>query len=260
MWAEKTKRAVTGVFSAAALLSSLAGCVSPDVGVFSRGGDEMIFALGSRVRLVMKPIPPLASEINKDSRSARPGRAGARRVFWMSKFEVTQDEWECVMRSNPSAYRGEDYPVTNVSWDDCQEFIRRLNARTAGWVFRMPTESEWEYACHAGTTTFYYTGDSHEGVEKAAWISRNSILPCGPRPVGRKIANAWGLYDMHGNVAEWCADEPHPGLRTIRGGSHLDSANTCGSAISRVSARGDRRTSIGFRLVVETEAGGRVPE
>jgi formylglycine-generating enzyme required for sulfatase activity len=118
--------------------------------------------------------------------------------FYMGKYEVTQEQWESVMGKNPSDTKGAKLPVTDVSWNDCQEFIKKLNAKTDGG-YRLPTESEWEYACRAGTTTAYSFGDS---LTK----SDANINSGGSKAVGSYKANAFGLYDMHGNIFEWCED------------------------------------------------------
>ncbi|RLT20861.1 MAG: hypothetical protein DWI28_00430 [Planctomycetota bacterium] len=118
--------------------------------------------------------------------------------FYMGKYEVTQEQWESVMGDNPSKIKGAKLPVTEVSWLDCQEFIKKLNAKTNGG-YRLPTESEWEFACRAGTTTAYSYGDS---------ITKNDANVKGSfvKVVGSYKPNAFGLYDLHGNVWEWCND------------------------------------------------------
>jgi len=121
------------------------------------------------------------------------------RAFEMGKYEVTQAQWEAVMGTNPSYYRGPDRPVEQVSWNDVQEFLGRLNARNDGYRYRLPTEAEWEYAARAGAT-----GDYYGNLDEIAWHGRNSANQT--HPVGQKQPNSWGLYDMLGNVWEWCQD------------------------------------------------------
>jgi formylglycine-generating enzyme required for sulfatase activity len=176
--------------------------------------------------------------------------------FYMGKYAVTGEQWEAVMGKNPSEEKGAKLPVTDVSWEDCQEFIKKLNAKTNGG-YRLPTEAEWEYACRAGTTTAYSVGESL--TESEANIYGDSI-----KAVGSYRPNAFGLYDMHGNVWEWCEDwygnypegavmdpkGPSKGEdRMLRGGSFVNnnasrsrSSNRCGNTPSLRSRLG------GFRL------------
>ena len=130
------------------------------------------------------------------------------RPFYMGVYEVTQHQYERVMRKNPSHFKGPQNPVENISWDDAVTFCLTLSAlpeeKAAGRVYRLPTEAEWEYACRAGTTTAYSFGDNESELEQYAWFDRNSNNST--YPVGQKKANPWGLYDMHGNVREWCRD------------------------------------------------------
>src|SRR5262249_4981511 len=119
--------------------------------------------------------------------------------FEMGKYEVTQEQWQAVMSNNPSHFKGANLPVDTVSWNDAQEYIKRLNAQNDGYTYRLPTEAEWEYACRAGRM-----GDYTESLDEMAWYERNSANET--HPVGQKKANGWGLYDMQGNVSEWCQD------------------------------------------------------
>ena len=139
--------------------------------------------------------------------------------FYVGRYEVTQAQWQKVMGNNPSKASncGENCPVEQVSWDDAQEFIKKLNAQNDGYQYRLPSEAEWEYACRAGTTSDY-AGD----LNSMAWYTANADYKT--HPVGQKQANAWGLYDMHGNVSEWVMDYQH---------NNYDGAPTDGSAWSK---------------------------
>ncbi len=187
--------------------------------------------------------------------------------FWMGIYPVTQEQWQAVMGENPAHFQGEQHlPVEQVSWDDCQAFITKLNARGEG-TFRLPTEAEWEYACRADTKTRFYWGDDPDYglIEEYAWYSGNSDGRT--RPVGQKKPNPWGLYDMSGNVWEWCEDDwhddysgapfegqawvdtPRGAARVVRGGSWNSDARNCRAA-ARLIDQPDHRVALnGFRLV-----------
>jgi len=177
--------------------------------------------------------------------------------YYMGKYEVTQEQWEEVMGNNPSKTKGAKLPVTEVSWLDCQEFIKKLNAKTNGG-YRLPTEAEWEYACRAGTNTAYSYGDS---ITKN---DANVIWGTSTKMVRSYKPNAFGLYDMHGNVWEWCedwkADYPKESVvdpkgpatgqyRLLRGGSFVDYGSDARSSLRYVYSPTSRVIlSYGFRL------------
>jgi formylglycine-generating enzyme required for sulfatase activity len=124
--------------------------------------------------------------------------------FCLGKYPVTQEQWEAVMGANPSEFKGPTNPVESVSLDDCRNFLKRLNVKVGGERFQLPTEAQWEYACRAGSKTRYCFGDDESKLDEYAWYRTNE--PGHTHPVGKKKPNAWGLYDMHGNVSEVCAD------------------------------------------------------
>ena len=182
--------------------------------------------------------------------------------FWMGKYEVTQGQWEKVMGDNPSNFKkGSGYPVEQVSWNDCQKFIDRLNGKSGGrQKFGLPTEAQWEYACRSGGEPEKYAGDGD--VDRVAWYSSNSGSTT--HEVGTKAPNGLGIYDMSGNVYEWCEDwygnyssgsQKNPtgpaggSIRLSRGGSWSDVSRyvRCGN---RFDALPDfRYGGLGFRLM-----------
>ena len=170
-------------------------------------GKAEVIDLGKDVKLEMVLIP--AGKFKMGSPESEMGHSKAEtqhevtltKPFYMGKYEVTQEQWESVMGKNPSDTKGGKLPVTQVSWEDCQEFIKKLNAKTKGG-YRLPTEAEWEYSCRAGTTTAYSFGD--EITPKDANYFDSKIDK--PVAVGSYKPNAFGLYDLHGNVWEWCED------------------------------------------------------
>lgn len=122
------------------------------------------------------------------------------RGFWIGKYEVTQAQWQALMRSNPSDDKGPENPVEGVSWKLLKTFLKKM-----GKGYRLPTEAEWEYACRAGSATrFCFVDDEERRGVYAWWYEKNCAF--NPHPVGQKKPNAWGIHDMHGNVWEWCAD------------------------------------------------------
>ncbi len=206
--------------------------------------------------------------------------------FEMGKFEVTQAQWSAVLSSahgrtakaetpasevlpgsDPSHFKGSRLPVESVAWNDVQRFLRALNARDSKHEYRLPTEAEWEYACRAGSS-----GDYSGDLDAMAWYEANSDAQT--HPVGLKQANAWGLYDMHGNVWEWVQDwygseyyedalatdpaGPAEGsFRANRGGCWHKAAGYCRSAVRGFDFPGDGYYSVGFRLVRTSKSSSR---
>jgi formylglycine-generating enzyme required for sulfatase activity len=202
--------------------------------------------------------------------------------YYLGVYEVTQEEYERVMGTSPSYFSssgwgkdevsGEDtsrFPVESVSWEEAVEFCRKLSSlpeeKAESRSYRLPTEAEWEYACRAGTTTLYGFGDDPASLGEYAWKRDNSDRKT--HPVGEKKPNAWGLYDMHGNVWEWCQDRygedyyagsptddppgPEKGSgRVLRGGSWSTFPRNCRSAPRGWHTPGYRDSTYGFRVAL----------
>ena len=242
------------VFGLVGALTVLAQEVKP--------GKTEVIDLGKDVKLEMVLIPAGKFKMGSpESEKARRNDEKQYEVtltkpFYMGKHEVTQEQWEVVMGKNPSSNKGAKHPVTNVSWEDCQEFIKKLNASTKGG-YRLPTEAEFEYACRAGTSTAYSYGDSL--TKSDANIDGDSI-----KEVGSYKPNAFGLYDMHGNVWDWCEDfyddypagavtdpmGPATGYnRVCRGrGSFKGNVSFARSSSRDLGPPTDRYSDTGFRL------------
>jgi len=174
-----------------------------------------------------------------------------REAFSIGITEVTQSQYEHVVGHNPSRSKGSNNPVEDVSWKDAVEFCRLLSElpaeQSAGRIYRLPTEAEWEYACRAGTTTSYSFGDDVSQLNKYAWFGDNSEKTT--HAVGTKLPNPWGLFDMHGNAWEWCGDTKGT-LRVIRGGCWFNDATVCRTA-RRFAIDPNRRPHIrGFRVAL----------
>jgi len=183
--------------------------------------------------------------------------------FYLGQYEITQGQWEAVMGSNPSYFLGANRPVEYVSWYDVHSFIHALNEAAGDSLYRLPTEAEWEYTCRVGTTTRWSFGDEESLLEEYAWYSGNRGFSK-TRDVGTKLPNPWGLYDMHGNVWEWCQDRyggytsdsqvdptgPATGLyRVIRGGFYKADASYVRSASRSGHEPGYRYFALGARLL-----------
>ncbi len=208
--------------------------------------------------------------------------------FYLQTTEVTQEQWRAVMEENPAHFKacGDNCPVENVSWDDVQRFIKKLNGMSDGNTYRLPTEAEWEYAARAGSKTAFANGGIAElkcghdpNLDAMGWYCSNSSVNyegcfdassyrghkcAGTHPVGQKRLNDWGIYDMHGNVWEWCQDwytkspkggtdptgPPEGESRVIRGGSWNGPAGSCRAAYRGRGEPGFRFIGIGFRLAL----------
>jgi formylglycine-generating enzyme required for sulfatase activity len=204
-----------------------------------------------------------ASEPERDTDEGPTHEVTISRGYWLGKHEVTQAQWEAVMGSNPSSYNGANRPVQYITWSELQTFIGELNSAAGAVLYRLPTEAEWEYACRAGTTTRWSYGDEESALTNYAW-HRDNNGPSGTKDVGTKEPNPWGLYDMHGNVYEWCGDwfGGYPGsaqtdptgpasgsYRVARGGAFDSAPRSTRSANRNPSAASDRHSTIGARLL-----------
>jgi formylglycine-generating enzyme required for sulfatase activity len=185
-------------------------------------------------------------------------------AFFMGKYEVTQAQWSAIMDNNPSAFKDDIRPVERVSWNDVQAFILKLNTREETNKYRLPTEAEWEYAARAGSESSYTFGAATNILSQYAWYRNNSGGET--HPVGQLNPNAWGLYDMHGNVHEWCQDwfdrkyysqspsnaplGPSTGLaKALRGGDWGSEDWYCRCASRSLSSPDRRSDRLGFRLI-----------
>jgi formylglycine-generating enzyme required for sulfatase activity len=193
---------------AISLALSIAGCVSPRrtiaEGVVQptvQGISALEIKAGS-AKLILAKLPAGSFQMGSTSGDGKEGPVHAVIIshdFWMGKYTVTQAQFEAVMGRNPSNWKHPDNPVNQVTWDDAQAFVGKLNALQDRYMFRLPTEAEWEYACRAGTT-----GETYGDLNKIAWYGHAIFGSI--HPVGQKAPNGFGLYDMLGNVSQWCQD------------------------------------------------------
>ena len=243
------------------------------------GGKTLTLTLGDGVTMKLVRIEAgkftMGSETGSDEKPVH--QVTITRPFYMGATEVTQAQWKAVMNTQPwegqtYAKAGADNAASYISWDEATAFCTALSKK-AGRTVRLPTEAEWEYACRADTTTAYCFGDDSSKLGDYAWYNENAWKKDEKyaHPVGVKKPNAWGLYDMHGNVWEWCADwyansyanadahdpkGPATGTaRVLRGGSWGNDPGYCRAAIRRGFAPGLRRGSLGFRVVVASASG-----
>jgi len=250
----------------------ISGCISSEEASEIIEPDETQESITDSPSMEFVLIP--AGEFEMGSPSTEKGRRSnegpvhtvtIEKAYYMGKYEVTQKQWRDIMGSNPSAYKGDDQPVEQVSWEDIQEFIKKLNEMEGTDKYRLPSEAEWEYAARAGTTTRYSFGDDESDLGDYAWYSDNSDSIT--HPVGLKQPNPWGLYDMHGNVWEWVQDKDHSDyngaptdgsawesgeypFRVLRGGGDGPS-KMYRSAVRIDYVQNTRPTNFGFRLLKE---------
>lgn len=207
--------------------------------------------------------PASETKLEKDLITEKQHKVTLTRPFYMGKFELTQAQFEKVTGENPSANKGGDLPVHNVPWQGAQDFCEKLS-RLVGREVQLPTEAQWEYACRAGTTTAYYSGDTVADLDRVGWHGGNSERKL--RPGGQKLPNAWGLYDMHGNIREFTRDfydptpqedatdptgpkEGDPKNHVVRGGAYTANAAVgfnCRAALRRPT---EALVITGFRVM-----------
>jgi formylglycine-generating enzyme required for sulfatase activity len=228
--------------------------------------------LGSGVTLDFVLIPAGSFAMGSDETAGSDDESPRHRVtisrpYYLGRTEVTQEQWSALMDANPSKFRGAQLPVDSVSWLDCQAFLARLHVKT-GRTVALPTEAQWEYAARAGAATAWSFGAHEAPAADHAWFADNSGGTT--HPVGQKKPNAWGLYDMSGNVAEWCADwySKHtysdPGLldpagpatgdsRVVRGGSWGDATDYLRCAYRNCNGPTGATWATGLRVVLLPE-------
>ena len=219
---------------------------------------EMVFVKGGT--FTMGATPEQGKVAHKDE---KPAHSVTVSDFYIGKYEVTQAQWEAVMGKNPSCFKGNIRPVENVSWNDIQEFIEKLNAKT-GKKYRLPTEAEWEYAARGGDQSKGYKYSGSNNIDEVAWLGDNSASRT--HIVGQKQPNELGLYDMSGNVWEWCSDwygsyssgsQTNPtgpangSRRVVRGGCCCDIARSCRVSNHYKDYPSYRSSYVGFRLACQ---------
>jgi formylglycine-generating enzyme required for sulfatase activity len=246
--------------------------------VSTAGAFALPSTIGNVVGIKLQLIPAGIFKMG-DARGGpreQPHRVTLTQPFYLGVHEVTRKQWKQVMGSVPGNWEQASRPVEQVSWEEAVEFCRKLSAlpeeRKAGRVYRLPTEAEWEYACRAGSTTSYSFGEDEKLLGDYSWFDGNSSNQT--YPVGQKKPNVWGLYDMHGNVWEWCSDwygdypdgeatdpqGPSSGSERVRrGGGWLSSARNCRSANRDWSIPSYRSYDFGFRLAL-SPSGAKSPE
>jgi len=230
------------------------------------GSGELVIDLGGGVQMEFVLIRPGSFQMGSDNGASDEQPVHEVKIakpFYLGKYEVTQEQWKAVMGTDPGVCKGARNPVESVSWEDCQAFLQKLGEKAPARKFRLPAEAEWEYACRAGSSAEYGFGDDPAKLAEYAWYAGNSANKT--HPVGEKKPNAWGLYDMHGNVCEWCANwwkhtyrPPARGMvapdwptRVLRGGSWQYAAQGCRSARRANVAPGYCLGDLGLRVACD---------
>ena len=220
----------------------------------AQGRPEVVVEMeGEQLALIQIPAGSFTMGTARSTGNEQQHPVTISRDFWMGKFPVTQGQWQAVMGNNPSNHwkAGTEAPVEQVSWEDAQKFLLKLNERQLEWTFRLPTEAEWEYACRAGTE-----GETYGPLDAIAWYFENSGYTT--HPVGQKKPNAFGLHDMIGNVKQWCQDLydgprysniPSAPSRWHRGGSYAEGGSDLSSAGHGAHPQDFRHPYFGFRVV-----------
>jgi formylglycine-generating enzyme required for sulfatase activity len=262
------------------------GMILLDRQVFAQSPKEIINSIEIKLVLIPNGTFMMGSPIEEEGRydNEVQHKVTISRDYYLGATEVTQGQYEKVMGTNPSKFQKQVilnkdssmYPVEKVSWEDAVSFCKRLSElpdeKTAGRVYRVPTEAEWEYACRAESETSFHFGGSSKLSDDFAWFGNSNKQT---HPVGQKKPNAWGLYDMHGNVFEWCGDwfneypkgavsdptGPKEGvLRVFRGGSWQFGAASGRSATRFYTGPLGRGDWIGFRVAVSPSGSPQSPE
>ncbi|MCA9264070.1 MAG: formylglycine-generating enzyme family protein [Planctomycetales bacterium] len=229
-------------------------------------GDVVVNTIGMKLAYVPPGKYTMGSPAAERDRVANETQSTVtfKSGFRIGVTEVTQKQWREVMGTDPSFFQGDELPVEQITWQEANKFCKRLSEKEHK-RYRLPTMKEWEYACRAGTTTVYSSGNDAAALAKAGWYLGNSDNQS--HAVGQKQPNAWGLYDMHGNVSEWCAlaakersdsnsaqlDDEEKALRDLRGGSWGLNAPDCRSASIHANAGTFRYFDLGMRVVCELD-------
>ncbi len=229
---------------------------------------QLTVDLGGGVAMELILIPPGTFDMGSDKGQGdeKPvHKVTLKKAFYIGKYAVTQEQWQAIMGANPSHFNDPKKPVETVNWNACRDFVAKLSEK-AGRKFSLPSEAEREYACRAGSTTEFCYGDGEAGLGEYAWYSGNSGNTT--HLVGQKKPNKFGLFDMHGNVWEWCEDVFHDsyegsptdgsawveggnqGLRVLRGGSWVNIPSNCRSAYRRRSDPANENLVNGCRVVL----------